>query len=51
MQASMSEIQANMQANIAVEEAQARFDIASQEVNHEYNMDEMYTQARLKGKE
>ena len=51
MQASMSEIQANMQANIAVEEAQARFDIASQEVNHEYNMDEMYTQARLKEKE
>ena len=51
MQASMSEIQANMQANITVEEAQARFDIASQEVNHEYNMDEMYTQARLKGTE
>ena len=46
LQASMEEIQASMTADIKVETAQATFDIASQDNDHENTMREIAAQAR-----
>jgi len=46
MEASLAEIQASMTADIAVETAQAEYDIASQNVEHQNNMTEIAAQAR-----
>jgi hypothetical protein len=38
-----------MQADITVEEAQARFDVAAQDVEHQHNMTEIAAQSRNRG--
>ena len=46
LETTIAEIQASMKADIAVEQAQAAFDIESQTVEHGYNMTEIAAQAR-----
>ena len=46
MEASLTEVRANMRADIAVEEAQAAFDMQSQSAAHGYTMTELSAQNR-----
>ena len=49
LQSNIAQIQAAMRADIAVEEAQASFDIASQQTEHGYTMTEIAANARNRG--